>query len=88
MHLPHLPSAMAESYLGDQKRVLPCAANLKGEYGIQDMYVGVPVIIGAGGVERVIEVDMSKTDEKAFAKSAQAVADLCEACAEIAPNLK
>ena len=80
--------SMAESYLGDQKRVLPCAANLKGEYGIQDMYVGVPVIIGAGGVERVIEVEMSKADQKAFANSAQAVADLCDACAEIAPNLK
>ena len=80
--------SMAESYLGDQKRVLPCAANLKGEYGIQDMYVGVPVIIGAGGVERVIEVEMSKGDQKAFANSAQAVADLCDACAEIAPNLK
>ena len=79
---------MAESFLRDQKRVLPCAANLKGEYGIQDMYVGVPVIIGADGVERVIEVEMSKADQKAFDKSAQAVADLCDACAKIAPNLK
>ena len=80
--------SMAEAYLRDQKRILPCAANLKGEYGIQDMYVGVPVIIGAGGVERVIEIELSKADEKAFNNSAQAVADLCEACAEIAPNLK
>jgi len=80
--------SMAESFLRDQKRVLPCAANLKGEYGIQDMYVGVPVIIGADGVERVIEVEMSKADQKAFDKSAQAVADLCDACAKIAPNLK
>ena len=79
---------MAESYLKDKKRVIPCAANLKGEYGIKDMYVGVPVIIGAGGVERVIEVEMSKADQKAFEKSAAAVAELCETCAEIAPNLK
>ncbi|MEM7301524.1 MAG: malate dehydrogenase [Pseudomonadota bacterium] len=80
--------AMAESYLKDKKRVLPCAAHLKGEYGIKDMYVGVPIIIGANGVERVIEVELSKTDEKAFAKSAAAVEELCEACLAIAPNLK
>ncbi len=80
--------AMAESYLRDKKRVLPCAAHLKGEYGVKDMYVGVPVIIGAGGVERVIEVEMAKPDAKAFEKSAAAVAELCEACMNIAPNLK
>ncbi len=80
--------AMADAYLKDKKRVLPCAANLKGEYGIKDMYVGVPVIIGAGGVERVIEVEMLKSDQKAFEKSADSVAELCEICMEIAPNLK
>ncbi len=80
--------AMADSYLKDKKRVMPCAANLKGEYGIKDMYVGVPVVIGAGGVERVIEVDMAKPDQRAFEKSAAAVSELCETCMEIAPNLK
>jgi len=80
--------AMADSFLKDKKRVLPCAANLKGEYGIKDMYVGVPVVIGAGGVERVIEIDLAKPDQKAFEKSAASVADLCEACMEIAPNLR
>ncbi len=79
---------MAESYLRDKKRVLPCAAALKGEYGVKDMYVGVPVVIGANGVERVIEIDLNKTEQKLFDKSVGAVADLCASCAEIAPNLK
>ena len=79
--------AMAESYLHDQKRVLPCAVHLKGEYGMSDIYVGVPCIIGAGGVERVIEVELSKADAKAFQASADAVAELCGACKEIAPQL-
>jgi malate dehydrogenase len=51
---------MAESYLKDKKRVLPCAAHLTGQYGVKNMYVGVPVVIGAGGVERVIEIDFNK----------------------------
>jgi malate dehydrogenase len=80
--------SMAESFLKDKKRILPCAASLKGEYGYKDLYVGVPVVIGAGGVERVIEVELSKSDEDAFNKSAQSVVDLCEVCAGIAPNLK
>jgi malate dehydrogenase len=80
--------AMAESYLKDKKRVLPCAAHLSGEYGVKDMYVGVPVVIGAGGVERVIEIDFNKAEQKMFDKSLAAVQGLCEACAEIAPNLK
>ncbi|MDJ0612617.1 MAG: malate dehydrogenase [Rhizobiaceae bacterium] len=79
---------MAESYLKDKKRVLPCAAALKGEYGVKDMYVGVPVIIGADGVERVIEIDLNSREQKMFDKSVGAVAELCEACSEIAPNLK
>ena len=79
---------MAESYLRDKKRVLPCAAALKGEYGVKDMYVGVPVVIGADGVERVIEISLNKTEQKLFDKSVGAVADLCKACAQIAPNLK
>jgi malate dehydrogenase len=80
--------AMAESYLKDKKRVLPCAAYLSGQYGVKDMYVGVPTVIGAGGIERVIEIDLNKAEKEAFDKSVAAVAGLCEACATIAPSLK
>jgi len=79
---------MAESYLKDKKRVLPCAAYLSGQYGVNDMYVGVPTIIGAGGIERIIEIDMNKAEKEAFDKSVAAVAGLCEACINIAPSLK
>jgi malate dehydrogenase len=79
---------MAESYLKDKKRVLPCAAHLDGQYGVKDMYVGVPTVIGAGGIERVIEIDLNKTEKEAFDKSVAAVAGLCEACINIAPSLK
>lgn len=80
--------AMADSYLKDKKRVMPCAAALKGEYGVKDMYVGVPTVIGANGVEKVIEIDLNRTEEKMLQKSIDAVSELCEACANIAPNLK
>ena len=60
---------MAEAYLKDKKRVLPCAAHLTGQYGVKDIYVGVPVVIGAGGVERVIEIDLNKAEQKMFDKS-------------------
>ena len=80
--------AMAESYLRDKKRVLPCAAHLSGQYGVKNLYVGVPVVIGAGGVERVIELDFTKAEQKMFDKSVAAVETLCEACTGIAPNLK
>jgi malate dehydrogenase len=79
---------MAESYLKDKKRVLPCAAHLTGQYGVKDMYVGVPVVIGQGGVERVIEVDLNAAEKGAFDKSVASVAGLCEACITIAPALK
>ncbi len=79
---------MAESYLKDKKRVLPCAAHLDGQYGVKDMYVGVPTIIGAGGIERIIEIDLNKAEKEAFDKSVAAVAGLCDACATIAPSLK
>ena len=79
--------AMAESYLKDKKRVLPCAAHLSGQYGLKDMYVGVPVVIGAGGVERIIEIDFNKSEQKMFDKSVTAVQGLCEACIGIAPAL-
>jgi len=79
--------AMAESYLKDKKRVLPCAAHLSGQYGVKDMYVGVPVVIGSNGVERIIELNFNKTEQKMFDKSVDAVRGLCEACVKIAPNL-
>ena len=70
---------MAESYLRDQKRVLPCAAYLDGAYGVSGYYVGVPVVIGAGGVERIIEIELDPEERAAFEKSAQAVRELCAA---------
>jgi malate dehydrogenase len=79
--------AMAESYLKDSKRVLPCAAYLNGEYGVKDLYVGVPVVIGAKGVERVVEVDLAGAERSMFEKSAQSVQGLVDACRKIAPAL-
>ncbi|MFD1199006.1 malate dehydrogenase [Brucella gallinifaecis] len=80
--------AMAESYLKDKKRVLPVAAQLTGQYGVKDMYVGVPTVIGANGVERIIEIDLNKDEKAEFEKSVASVAGLCEACVGIAPSLK
>ena len=71
---------MAEAYLKDQKRVLPCAANVDGAYGLKGMYVGVPTVIGASGVERVIEIKLSKEEKAMFDKSVDAVKGLVEAC--------
>jgi len=68
--------AMAESYLKDKKRVLPCAAYLKGEYGVKGIYVGVPVVIGAKGVERVVEISLDATEKSMFKKSVKAVEEL------------
>jgi len=70
--------AMAESYLRDKKRLLPCAAYLNGEYGVSGIYVGVPVVIGAGGVERIVEIELSSGDKAAFDKSVAAVKVLVE----------
>jgi malate dehydrogenase len=67
--------AMAESYLLDQKRVLPCAAMLNGEYGVNGVYVGVPVVLGAGGVERIVEIELSPEEKAGFDKSVAAVID-------------
>ncbi len=75
--------AMAESYLKDKKRVLPCAAHLTGQYGVDDLYVGVPCVIGEGGVERIVEIAL-KDDAKAnFQVSVDAVKELLEACKAI-----
>jgi malate dehydrogenase len=71
--------AMAEAYLKDKKRVLPCAAYLTGQYGIKDMYVGVPVVIGAGGVEKIVEIQLDATEKAAFEKSCAAVQELIDA---------
>ena len=71
--------AMAESYLKDKKRVLPCAAWLTGQYGIKDLYVGVPVVIGAGGIERIVEIELNPAEKAAFDKSCAAVQELIEA---------
>ena len=79
--------AMAESYLRDKKRVLPCAAYLNGEYGVKDLYVGVPVVIGAKGVERIVEIELNGAERAMFDKSVDAVGGLVEACMKIAPNL-
>ncbi|WP_424927369.1 malate dehydrogenase [Amaricoccus tamworthensis] len=78
---------MAEAYLKDQKRVLPCAAHLGGEYGLNDIYVGVPTVIGAGGIERVIEIKLNKESKAAFNKSVESVQGLIAACKGIDENL-
>jgi malate dehydrogenase len=70
--------AMAESFLHDRKRVLPCAALLRGEYGLKDLYIGVPVVIGAGGVERIVEIQLEPGEKAAFDKSCDAVRKLID----------
>jgi malate dehydrogenase len=70
--------AMAESYLRDKKRVLPCAAWLTGQYGVKDLYVGVPTVIGAKGVERIVEISLDPGEKAAFDKSVGAVQGLVE----------
>ena len=71
--------AMAESYLKDKKRVMPCAAYLDGEYGVKDLYIGVPVVIGAGGVERIVEVELEAGEREMFDQSVAAVRGLVDA---------
>ncbi|MDE0723430.1 MAG: malate dehydrogenase [Alphaproteobacteria bacterium] len=70
--------AMAESYLLDKKRILPCAAHLTGEYGVKDLYVGVPAVIGAGGIEKVVEVDLNDEEQAMFDHSVNAVKGLVD----------
>ncbi|MGO8738870.1 malate dehydrogenase [Rhodoblastus sp.] len=79
--------AMAESYLKDQKRVMPIAAYLNGPYGVKDTYVGVPALIGAKGVEKIIEVDFDAHERAMFDKSVVSVQNLIEACKKINPAL-
>jgi malate dehydrogenase len=75
--------AMAESYLKDKKRVLPCAAYLNGQYGVRDMFVGVPIVIGENGVERIVEVAFSADEKAMFEKSVASVQGLVDACKQI-----
>jgi len=79
--------AMAEAYLGDQKRILPCAAHVDGKYGIDDLYVGVPVVIGAGGVEEVIEIELDEAAKAKLQVSIDAVKELVAACKGIDGSL-
>lgn len=79
--------AMAESYLKDKHRVFPCAAKLSGEYGVKDLYVGVPVVIGANGVEKIVEVALDRTEKQMFENSVASVRELVEACKKINPAL-
>ena len=79
---------MAKSYLQDLKKQLPCAAYLNGEYGVKDLYAGVLVIIGSGGVEKVVELDLNPEEKDNFEKSIQAVRDLFKDAQKIDPLLK
>ncbi|WP_430912885.1 malate dehydrogenase [Methylobacterium sp. sgz302541] len=79
--------AMAESYLRDKKRVLPCAAHLSGQYGIDGLFIGVPIVIGANGVERVLEVEFNVDEKAMFDKSIASVTGLIAACKTVNPAL-
>ena len=78
---------MAESYLRDQKRIIPCAANLSGQYGLKDIYVGVPTIIGNKGVEKIIEINLNEIEKLNFSKSIESVKNLIDACKKIDKDL-
>lgn len=78
---------MAEAYLFDEKRVLPCAAHLTGQFGVDDLYVGVPVVIGDQGVERIVEIELTDEEQGNFNKSVEAVKGLVDACKKIDSSL-
>jgi malate dehydrogenase len=79
--------AMAESYLKDKKRVLPCAAHLNGEFGLKDTYVGVPCVIGAKGVEKIVSLNLLPDEQAMFTKSVDSVRGLIDACKKLEPRL-
>lgn len=79
--------SMAEAYLKDKKRVLPCAAYLDGQYGVKGMYVGVPTVIGEGGIERIVEIEMDADEKAQFQKSVDSVQGLVDACKKINPDV-
>jgi malate dehydrogenase len=78
---------MAEAFLKDQKRLLPCAAHVDGAFGLKGMYVGVPTVIGAGGIERVVDIKLGKDEQAMFDKSVSAVKGLVSACKGIDDSL-
>ena len=78
---------MAESYLKDKKVVVPCAAHLTGQYGVDDLYVGVPIVLGADGCERILEVKFNDDERAMFENSVDAVRDLMAACVKLEPAL-
>jgi len=79
---------MAESYIKDLKKTLPCAAYLSGEYGVNNLYAGVPVVIGKNGVEKIIKINLSDEEKKQFNYSIKAVQELYEIAVKIDPDLK
>jgi malate dehydrogenase len=78
---------MAEAFLKDQKRVLPCAAYCNGELGVKDMYVGVPTVIGAGGIEKIVNIQLTEEEQSMFDNSVNAVKGLVDACKGIDNSL-
>jgi malate dehydrogenase len=78
---------MAESFLKDKKRVLPCACYVNGPYGIKDLYVGVPAVIGEKGIERIVELELTQPEREQLAKSADSVKGLIDACKKLEPKL-
>ena len=78
---------MAEAYLKDEKKLLPCAIQLNGEYGVSDVYAGVPVIIGKDGVEKIEQIELDDNEKKEFMHSIDAVKSLWEAASKIDPDL-
>jgi len=82
-----VPIQMAEAYLKDKKRLLPCAAYLSGEYGVDGSYIGVPIILGEGGVERIVEIELQGEEKEGFQKSLEAVNSLIDAVKKLAPEL-
>jgi malate dehydrogenase len=78
---------MAEAFLKDKKRVLPAAAHLSGQYGVDDLYVGVPIVLGAGGVEKIVEIELNDEAKANFQVSVDAVKELLEACRNIDSSL-
>ncbi|MBL0849255.1 MAG: malate dehydrogenase [Candidatus Liberibacter ctenarytainae] len=79
--------AMTESYLKNKKSILPCAAYLSGQYDVKGFYVGVPVVIGRGGVEKIIELNITSDEKDSFKKSVKATVDLCQSCSRLIPSL-
>ena len=80
--------SMAESYLKDKKRLLPAAAFLDGEYDVNGCYIGVPVVIGKDGVEKIVQINLNKEEKEEFNSSVESVKNLVKVCQNIAPNLK